>query len=446
MSRFRSTLFWLHLIAGCIAGISIGIMCFTGAAIGFEKQLVDWSERDARHVTVPADTTRLPIRTLLEKAREVNPDARPSGITISAAPEDAVVLALGRDGALYANPYTGEIRTPASTKVHDFMHVMEDWHRVLALSGDNRPIGKAINGACNLAFFVLAVSGLYLWWPRSWSWRGFKAIAILNFKFAGKARDFNWHNAIGLWTAPILIVLTLTAVPISYRWGGTLIYKIAGEIPPAPQQGPGGAPAAPAFDIKRPSPDARPLSQDALFAIAQKQFPNWEQISLRTGGANQRGGGGAPGAAQAGAARPATPRIENQNSKIENPPATPDATARPANREGGNATAGGERRSPQPVTLTVKVPGTWPRTATTTLTLNPYTGEALKTEGFADLTTARQIRSWTRFLHTGEALGFGGQLIATLACLGGCVLVYTGFALAWRRFFFKKNPKPAEAA
>ncbi len=414
MKRFRQIIFWMHLIAGVIAGISIGIMCFTGAAIGFEKQLVDWAERDVRHVTVPADTTRLPLRTLLENAREVNPDARPSGITISAAPEDAVVLSLGRDNALYANPYTGEIRAPASTKMHDFMHVMEDWHRVLARSGDNRPIGKAINGACNLAFFILAVSGLYLWWPRSWSWRGFKAIALLNFSYAGKARDFNWHNAIGLWTAPILIVLTLTAVPISYRWGANLIYTIAGETPPAPQQGPGGAPAAPAFDIKRPSPDARPLSQDALFALAQKQFPNWEQISLRTGG-NQRSGS-APGGAQ-----------------------TTRDPARPANRDGGNAATAGQNRGPQPITLIVKVPGTWPRTATTTLTLNPFTGEALKTEGFADLTTARQIRSWTRYLHTGEALGFGGQLLATLACLGGCVLVYTGFALAWRRFFFKKH-------
>lgn len=425
MSRFRTLIFWMHLVAGLVAGIAIGIMCFTGAAIGFEKQLVDWAERDARHVAVPADTTRLPLRTLLENARAANPDARPSGITVSADPQDAVVLALGRDGALYANPYTGEIRTPASTQMHDFMHVMEDWHRVLALSGDNRPIGKAINGACNLAFFVLAVSGLYLWWPRSWSWRGFKAIALVNFKFAGKARDFNWHNAIGLWCAPILIVLTLTAVPISYRWGANLIYTIAGETPPAPAQGPGAAPAVPAFDLKRPSPDARPLSQDALIAVAQKQFPNWQQISLRTGG-NQRG---AAAPAQRNDARPAAPIGENPNSKTENPAAG----------------AAGERRAPQPATLTVKIPGTWPRTATTTLTLNPFTGEVLKTEGYADLSTARQIRSWTRFLHTGEALGWIGQLIATLACLGGCFLVYTGVALSWRRFFGKKQPRNSTA-
>jgi uncharacterized iron-regulated membrane protein len=40
-----------------------------------------------------------------------------------------------------------------------------------------------------------------------------------------------------------------------------------------------------------------------------------------------------------------------------------------------------------------------------------------------------------RFLHTGEALGWPGKLLAALASLGGAFLVWTGFALAWRRFF-----------
>jgi uncharacterized iron-regulated membrane protein len=40
-----------------------------------------------------------------------------------------------------------------------------------------------------------------------------------------------------------------------------------------------------------------------------------------------------------------------------------------------------------------------------------------------------------RFLHTGEALGWPGQLLAGLFSLFSVVLVYTGFALAWRRFF-----------
>jgi uncharacterized iron-regulated membrane protein len=36
--------------------------------------------------------------------------------------------------------------------------------------------------------------------------------------------------------------------------------------------------------------------------------------------------------------------------------------------------------------------------------------------------------------HTGEAGGLAGQTIAFLASAGGSVLVWTGIALAWRRF------------
>jgi uncharacterized iron-regulated membrane protein len=398
MKRFRTVLFWIHLIAGLTAGISIGIMCFTGAALAFESELTSWSERDARRVTPPPtpETPRLALDDLLKKVRETQPEIRPSGITISPDPKDAVAFVLGREGAIYANPYTGEVRRPASTKIHDSLHVLEDWHRVLAMGGDNRTTGKMINGACNLAFFLLAVTGLYLWWPRSWSWRSVRAIGLFNWKFSGKARDFNWHNVIGLWSAPVLIVLTITAVPISYRWGANLIYRIAGETPPI-QLAAGGLPASPTIEIPKPAAGTRPLGYDALLVTVQREIPEWKLITFRLGGV-----GRAPAA----------------------------------------ATGQGQRPAAQAVSVTVKEPGSWPRTATTTLTLNPYTGEILKREGYADLAASRQIRSWTRFLHTGQALGWPGQLAAGLACLGGCVLVYTGFALAWRRFFGPKN-RPA---
>jgi uncharacterized iron-regulated membrane protein len=445
MKTFRKVLFWLHLVAGLISGLSVGIMCFTGTVLAFEHEIVEWAERDARRVTPPAaDAARLSLADLQAKLREAQPEFRAASVTLQNDPAAAVTFSAGRDDGYYANPYSGEIRQPASTKMHDFMHVMIDWHRYLALSGDNRPVGKLINGICNLAFFGLAVTGLYLWWPRSWSWRGVKAITFINLKAAGKARDFNWHNAIGLWTAPVLIVLTLTAVPISFRWGGDLINRLAGEpvaATPAGPAGAGGGPGAsnatPAVEIKRPSPDARPLSYDAIVARVQQDFPRWETITVRSGGAQRGGrpgGGGAPGAAPA-----------------STPPARPEAAA-PRRNEAetsrqaseGRRPEGQSRPGPQALTVTIREAGSWPRTATTTLTVNPFTGEVLAKSGYADLSTARQIRSWTRFLHTGQALGWWGQAIAGLACLGGCFLVYTGFALSYRRFFGKR-PKTQTA-
>lgn len=389
MKTLRSVLFWLHLAAGLVAGIAIGIMCFTGTVLAFEREIVAWAERDIRRVTPAADAAaRLPLEEIVARVRAARPEARLASVVVSADPRDAVAFPLGREGALYADPRTGEVRVAATTRTRDFMRLMTDWHRYLARTGDQRPIGKAINGACNIAFCFLAISGLYLWLPRSWSWRGVKAVALFNWRLTGNARDFNWHNAIGLWAAPVLIVLTLTALPISYRWAGNLIYTLAGETPPAPAGT--GASATPVASAPKPTdrPNVepapatgiRPLDYDALLAAAQNLTPGWELVTLQL-----------------------------------------------------NSDAAG--RGNRPALITVKQSGSWPRTATTTLTLDPLSGAELKREGFGNLTTGRQIRTWTRFLHTGQALGWAGQFVAGLACLGGCFLVYTGFALAWRRFF-----------
>lgn len=391
MKLVRSVLFWLHLVAGLIAGLVIALMCLTGAALAFEKQLVAWAERDARRIIAPADATRAPLTALVERARAIAPESKPVTLVASADPTVALAISRGRGDVVYANPYTGEVRAPASTRVRDSLKFLEQLHRALALSGDQRPIGKAINGACNLAFCFLAVSGLYLWWPRHLSWRSVRAVALFNWRLTGKARDFNWHNAIGLWSAPVLIVLTLTALPISYRWASNGVFRLVGDTPPAANnEGPPRDGAA-ARENNSASDRAAPTQApdlDLLLARAREEMPHAESYTLR----------------------------------LNAPARAPTAAV-------------GVRES-----------GAWPRTANTTLTLDAKTGALVRRESFDDLTPGRRARTWTRFLHTGEALGRVGQLVAGLACLGGCVLVYTGFALAWRRFFPAKRAAAATAA
>ena len=447
---FRSTLFWVHLVAGLISGLSIAIMCFTGTVLAFEKELIAWSERDARQIAPPpASTPRLTLEQMQSKLRETHPDARPSGIVLQNDPRAAVAFTVGRSGGYYVNPYTGEARQPGSTALSGFMHTMVDLHRTLGFHGEqSRPVGKWINGVCNLAFCVLALTGLYLWMPRSWSWRTLRPVIWFRQNATARARDFNWHNAIGFWTAPVLIVLTLTAVPISFRWGGNLIYTLTGTPAPASTAGgpgggrPGGGTApAPAVDVPTPPAGARPLSQDALVATVQATLPSWRTLTLRLanaapGGAGGRGGsGGRGGRAARGGERgapggdaPAQPGGERARATVG--PDTRGVVAEDRSPEASR---------PQAVTFSVRTTGSWPRTATTTLALDPYTGAILQRTGYGDLNAAQQMRSWTRFLHTGEALGVAGQLVAGLACLGGVFLVYTGFALSWRRFFGQRR-------
>ena len=403
----RKIFFWLHLAAGLVAGLVIAVMCFTGAVLAFETEIVAWAERDVRRVEPPAAAApRLPLDDLIARARDAaDSEGRVTGVTVSADPRDAVSVNLGRDaGVYYVNPYTGGVRSASAARTHDFMQLMEEWHRFLSLSGDRRPLGKAVTGACNLAFLFLALSGLYLWWPRAWTARWVRPALWFNGS-RGKARDWNWHNVIGFWSLPVLIVLTASGAVIGYRWAGDLVYRLAGETPPAAGQSP--APAA--YVIERPEGAAKLTYADAL-ARLQTAFPAWTTLTLREGLPQRRGAPMVP--VSAGPAQPA--------------PATP-AAPRP--------------RGPQPYSATLRETGRWYPAASTQVVLHPFTGEFLQREGYANQTAGRQARLWLRYLHTGQALGWLGQLTAALACAGGLVLTYTGFALSWRRFFALKSKK-----
>ena len=81
--------------------------------------------------------------------------------------------------------------------LRNFFHMVTDWHRWLGTEEESRDIGRAITGACNTAFVVMVVTGVYLWWPRRWTRQVLQAVMVPNLRLRGKPRDWNWHNTAG---------------------------------------------------------------------------------------------------------------------------------------------------------------------------------------------------------------------------------------------------------
>jgi uncharacterized iron-regulated membrane protein len=426
--KLRKIIFWLHLTAGVLAGTVILVMSVTGVLLAFERQIVAFAERDTRTVTPPtSDAPRLSLNALVAKAREIVPAGAPSGITLSADPAAATMVNFGREQTVFVDPYTGALRGNGVMATRDFFRVVTDWHRWLGTDADNREIWRAVTGACNAAFMVLVMSGFYLWWPRRWTRLALRAVIFPSLTLHGKPRDWNWHNAVGFWSAPVLLFITVTALMISYQWAGNLIYTLTGsEPPPTPQRPstsstaeggagrggamPGAAGGAPdgragrqpraegasgtegrgrATDAVESASTPARASLDALLATAVQQAPHWRLMTMRL---PQRG------AAQV------TIMIEEADSLHP-----------------------------------------YPRS---TLTLDAATAAVVKWEPFANYNLGRTMRTWVRPVHTGEAGGFIGQLIAALASAGGAMLVYTGLALAWRRFwqFVRRHRRASGAA
>lgn len=273
MKNFRKIIFWLHLCSGALAGIFIFVMCVTGALIAFESNILAWVESDQRYVQAPTENApKLSVKEVLEKFLEKNPDAKPSSVTIQNDAKAAISLSAGREGKFYINPYTAEITGKGAEKWQKIFGFFESVHRWLALSGDARTVGKSLNDAANFLFLFLAVSGLYIWFPRKTAWRNFRAVLWFRRGLKGKARNFNWHNTIGFWSSLILMILTLTGVIISYQWAGNLLYTLTGNEPPQQQQRPPNQNEKQEFVV--------PENLNEIFEKAANHT-NWQTISLR---------------------------------------------------------------------------------------------------------------------------------------------------------------------
>ncbi len=386
----RKFLFWCHLVAAVSAGIVIFIMSVTGALLTYERQIIAWA--DTRQYSAPPPSPgapRLSMEAIIAGAYDAEPATAFTTVFVRADPSAPVGLRSGQR-MLYVNPYTAQVMGDGSPAVRRFFRLTNDWHRQLALAGEQRVVGRAITGACNLAFLFIVASGFYLWWPRTWTRRHLSSLTMFNGSARGKARDFNWHNVIGFWSAIPLFVIVLGSLVISYPWATDMVYRIVGEAPPVrqrpatPARGAGGAvPGQNAAAAARQpggngpgrgGPRRPPEGIDALWARAEGQVQGWRSITFPL-------------------------------------PTAPDA----------------------PLVFTIDESAGGQPQKRATLTLNRTTAEVVRWEPFASLSLGRQIRSWLRFAHTGEVYGLVGQTIAGLVSLGGSVLVYTGLMLAFRR-------------
>lgn len=392
MKRLRKIIFWIHLPVGVIAGIVILIMCVTGVLLAFEKQIISWADtRNYRSAPPSAEARHLPVEALVGKAREAR-GGDPTAVTLKSDVEAPAEVAFGREATLFLNPYSGQVLGEGATSVRSFFRTMTDWHRWLGAKGDNRNVARAITGACNLGFLFLVASGFYLWWPRNWNLKAVKNQLWFRRGLPAKARDFNWHNVIGFWTAVPLFIVVLSATVISYTWASNLVYRVVGEAPPAPRPANQQQPARP----NNNEPSATAVTNiDSAWSIAKGQVSDWRSITLQL--------------------------------------PTSAAAALTFNIDSG--TGGQPQKRAQ-------------------LVLDRSTGAVTRWEPFSSYTRGRQLRSIMRFAHTGEVAGIPGQIIAAIVSLGGAVLVFTGLGLAIRRCYAwlakrattvktAKDPEPA---
>jgi uncharacterized iron-regulated membrane protein len=373
-------LFWLHLAAGVIAGTVIFFLAVTGSCLAYQRQTIAWADR-SQHV-VANGRQRQSLSALLESAQKYA-HAPATAIALHSDPTAPVEVTFGREPArvLLLDPYTAAVLGESAPRTRSFFAKVTALHRWFGMQGANRTTARTIKGAFTLAMLFLVCSGVILWIPRKWTRQHVSKSLFFRNNLRGRARDWNWHNVIGIWLAVPLLIISLTGVIMAYPWANDLIYRLTGSpIPPRQSENVGRETRTESAPHRGHHNNVTATVQDIgnVLEVANQQVPGWQTITLRF---------------------------------------TTDAKVTVLQVDRGD---GGRPDLRTQITLD---------------------GSSPHIESFFSYSSGRRLRMWARFTHTGEAGGIAGETIALIASLGAATLMITGISLSLRRLRARMNRK-----
>ena len=374
----------IHLWLSVPFGILITLICFSGAALVFEKEVMELCHRELYFVK-KVEAAPLPMEQLMTKVAATLPDSvSVTGVNISSDPERAyqVTLSKPRRASMYVDQYTGEItgkyeRAP----FFNFMFRMHRWLLDSMKQDGGIFWGKMIVGTSTLMFAFVLISGVVVWWPRTR-----KALKNSLKIVANKGWRRFWydlHVAGGMYALVFLLAMALTGLTWSFQWYRTGFYKTFG-VEVQPSMGHGNAAAnATAKGGKR---DGKPEGREGRGAHRYSPYTNWQQVYEQLAEAN-------PDYKQIsvsdGSASVAVPRFGNQRG-------------------------------------------------TDRYKFNPRNGEITETTLYKDLDNSGKIRGWIYSVHVGSWGGMLTRILTFVAALIGASLPLTGYYL-WIRKKIKRR-------
>lgn len=397
----------IHLWLSVPFGILITLICFSGAALVFEKEVMELCHRELYFVK-KVEAAPLPMEQLMTKVAATLPDSvSVTGVNISSDPERAyqVTLSKPRRASMYVDQYTGEIMGKYERALFfNFMFRMHRWLLDSMKQDGGIFWGKMIIGTSTLMFVFVLISGIVVWWPRTR-----KALKNSLKIVANKGWRRFWydlHVAGGMYALVFLLAMALTGLTWSFQWYRTGFYRTFGvEVQPSMGHGNAAANAtakggkreeSPEGRSGRPGnrgekPEGRGEYSESREGRKRSPYTNWQQVYEQLAEAN-------PDykliSVSDGSASVALPRFGNQRG-------------------------------------------------TDRYKFNPRNGEITETTLYKDLDNSGKIRGWIYSVHVGSWGGMLTRILTFIAALVGASLPLTGYYLWIRRLMKRKIKREA---
>lgn len=200
---WRKALFQVHLWIGLLLGAYVILICLTGSLLVFQQRLMDNAPR-LGHDEVRGPATYGQAAAF---ALHAYPGSALDDIDMRSNARRVLTIGVhdhGMDRAVYVDSVTGKIvGTEILRQQHPVLEQAEDLHNQLAAGSR----GAAWNGLGGLLLFVMALTGIVLWWPGKKNWK-----RALKVKWDARWARLNWdlHSAFGFWSLLLLAMWGLS--------------------------------------------------------------------------------------------------------------------------------------------------------------------------------------------------------------------------------------------
>lgn len=273
----RRAVFQVHLWAGVLLSLYVVMIALTGAVLVWEDELTRVALPPGLNRYDPAHTAS--PSAVMQHFAAASPGSLATDLILPSPAVPAFRLTASDTAhhrlLFVADPVTADLRPQGRTSIA-WAH---DLHVNLLLGEE---LGLRLNGMAAAVLFVLAVTGIVLWWPGVRIWvRGLRVSVRHNWRRI----NYDLHSAIGFWT--LLLVLWWAFSGIYFTWYRQItlavnaISPLEGMLSPGlPANLPVGASAAPASLADLISTASHASPHGRLYSIGSPSLQDPETFLL----------------------------------------------------------------------------------------------------------------------------------------------------------------------
>ena len=214
---------------------------------------------------VPKCEAPQPLDKLAAIAKAAHPQGKLHSIEFTAENTSSVAVMFTDKDYVFIDPCQGKV-LGVQNQYGGFFGLMDWLHRFRFFT--DLKLGRTVAGWANTAFLVLLIGGgIALWWPRNR--QALKTALKFNARLPGSARTLSLHKVVGVYTALVLVLITVTALPIGFEPVKELLYSATGYVPPKKP-------------LSKAAPEGTaPQSMEAFWQKTRAAAPEWDWVSLR---------------------------------------------------------------------------------------------------------------------------------------------------------------------